>query len=94
MYILVINIIIFLFSATKRQQMKQENVILDDSQRSDPIDNVWIRKFHKWKIYSFEEAIQSHRETHHPTMLNLPNAPVNAFIELDMQVIREERIYI
>ncbi|EFN65697.1 39S ribosomal protein L1, mitochondrial [Camponotus floridanus] len=69
----------------KRNKAKQGNIILDDSKKPDPLDNVWIGQFHKWKIYSFEEAIQSHREIHHPTMYNLPNALLNAFIELDMQ---------
>lgn len=70
----------------QKHKSKVEDIILDDSQRTDPIDNVWIGRFHKWKIYSFEEAVQSHRETHHPTMYNLPNAPIKAFIELDMLV--------
>ncbi|CAL1680077.1 unnamed protein product [Lasius platythorax] len=71
--------------AAKRNKIKEEQIILDDSKKSDPVDDVWIGKFHKWKIYPLEEAIQNHRETHHPTMFNLPNAPINAFIELDMQ---------
>jgi len=70
-----------------------KNIIPDDSNRSEPIDNVWISKFHKWKINSFEEAVQNHRETHHPTMYNLPSAPIKAFIELDMQVKRKKKIY-
>ena len=37
-------------------------------------------------MYSLKEAIENHRETHHPTMLNKPNAIVNAFIELNMRV--------
>lgn len=80
--------VFFLYSAGKKSKIKEEEIILDDSKRSDPIDNVYIGRLHKWKIYPFEEAIQSHRETHHPTMYNLPNASVNAFIELDMQVIK------
>jgi len=73
-------------SAMQKGKTKIENIILDDSKKTDAIDNVWIGKYHKWKIYSFEEAVQSHRETHHPTMYNLPNVPIKAFIELDMQV--------
>lgn len=73
-------------SSAKRNKDKQENIILDDSKKPEPLDNVWIGQFHKWKIYPFEEAIQSHREIHHPTMYNLPNTHINAFIELDMQV--------
>lgn len=78
-------------SEAKKKKLEIKNIILDDSKKPEPIDNVWISKFHKWKIHSFEEAVQNHRETHHPTIYNLPNALINAFIELDMQVKRKEK---
>lgn len=77
-------------SASKKKNLEISDIILDDSKRSEPIDNVWISKFHKWKIHSFEEAVQNHRETHHPTMYNMPTAPINALIELNMQVKSKE----
>lgn len=55
---------------------------------TEPVDNVWIMRDHKWKIYPFEEAVQAHRELHDPTIHNSPNAFIKAFIELDMQVGR------
>lgn len=58
----------------------------DDSWKSDHLDDVWLGKYHKWKVYPFAEAIECHRETHHPTCYNLPNAFINAYIELDMHV--------
>lgn len=70
----------------RKGQTKVKDIILDDSARKEAVDNVWIGRHHKWKIYSFEEAVQNHRETHHPTMYNLPNAPIKALIELDMHV--------
>lgn len=70
----------------KKKKLEAKDVILDDSKKSDPIDNVYISRLYKWKVHSFEEAVQNHRETHHPTIYNLPNAPINALIELDMQV--------
>lgn len=48
-------------------------------------DDVWIGKYCRFNVYSFEEAIKFHRETHHPTMYNVPNAPVFAHIEMNMQ---------
>ncbi|XP_011167787.2 39S ribosomal protein L1, mitochondrial [Solenopsis invicta] len=69
----------------KKKKLDLKDIILDDSKKPEPADNVWIAKFHKWKINSFEEAVQNHRETHHPTIYNLPNAQINALIELDMQ---------
>ncbi|XP_011699010.1 PREDICTED: 39S ribosomal protein L1, mitochondrial isoform X2 [Wasmannia auropunctata] len=76
---------------TKNKKLELKDVIQDDSKKPEPIDNVWISKFHKWKINSFEEAVQGHRETHHPTIYNLPNASINAFIELDMQGVKKTK---
>lgn len=92
-----INELIYMFvcniSEAKKKKLNIKDIILDDSKKPEPIDNVWISKLHKWKIHSFEEAVQNHRETHHPTIYNLPNALINAFIELDMQVKRKEKKY-
>lgn len=83
-----INKILYFSSYSGKKKKKTEDIIFDDSKLLDPIDNVWIEKDHKLKIYSFEDAVESHRETHHPTIYNSPNALLNAFIELDMQVKR------
>lgn len=37
------------------------------------------------------EAIQMHRETHDPTMYNMPDAPLNILIELNMQGEKKTR---
>lgn len=74
--------------------MTLEDIIESDTNLQESVDNVWIAKNHKWKIYSFEEAVQAHRETHHPTMYNSPNAFIKAFVELDMQVERDTYIQI
>ena len=50
-----------------------------------PIDDVYLSSNYRWRVHTFEEAIQFHRETNHPTMCNVPNAPVVAQIELNMQ---------
>lgn len=39
--------------------------------------------FH-WQVYSVAEAVEMHRETHHPTQIGLPNALLDAVIELNM----------
>lgn len=80
-------------SEFKKKKIDLNKIILDDSKKLDPpLDNVWISKFCKWKIYSFEEAVQCHRETHHPTMYNLPNAQIKALIELDLQVKKKKKL--
>ncbi|XP_058812444.1 large ribosomal subunit protein uL1m [Topomyia yanbarensis] len=65
--------------------LKQVNKHIDDSWKQVPTDNCWVSKYYKWRVYTVEEAIKCHRETHHPTMYNVPNAPLYAHIELNMQ---------
>ena len=36
------------------------------------------------QVYDLEEAIDCHRETHHPTQYNAPDAPVDLNIELSL----------
>nr|CAH7757949.1 unnamed protein product [Callosobruchus chinensis] len=43
---------------------KQRKV--DDSWKPDPIDDVYVAKYFKWIVYPFSEAVQCHKETHHP----------------------------
>lgn len=54
-------------------------------------DNVVIGKYYRWRVYSIAEAIQCHRETHHPTMFGCPDAPLFARIELYMQGEKKTR---
>lgn len=63
----------------------ESNKHMDDSWKSNPIDDVWIGKYYKFNVYTVEEAVNFHRETHHPTMYNVPNAPIFANIEINMQ---------
>lgn len=57
---------------------------IDDSNLEVCPDNVWLANMFKLRMFSFDEAVEAHRETHHPTMYNNPNGPLHAFIELDM----------
>lgn len=57
---------------------------IDDSHLEVCPDNVWFANMFKLRMFSFEEAVEAHRETHHPTMYNNPNGPLHAYIELDM----------
>lgn len=59
---------------------------INDSSLKATTDDVWIIKNHPVPVFSIQEAIECHRQTHHPTMFNMPNALVNAFIELNMKV--------
>ncbi|XP_058058944.1 large ribosomal subunit protein uL1m [Anopheles bellator] len=68
-----------------------ENKHINDSWKQDPKDNCWVSKYYKWRVYSVEEAINCHRETHHPTVYNLPKAPLYAHVELNMQAEKVTR---
>lgn len=50
-----------------------------------PHDDCYIGKYYQWRIHTVAQAVEFHRETHHPTAYNEPNAPLIAHIELDMQ---------
>ncbi|KAL1464645.1 hypothetical protein WDU94_004273 [Cyamophila willieti] len=45
-------------------------------------DDIYMQKDYKLRIFQFQEALASIRETHHPTMYNLPNAYVGATVEI------------
>ncbi|GAB0096507.1 Ribosomal protein L1, mitochondrial [Sergentomyia squamirostris] len=74
-----------------RIQVSNVNKHVDDSWKQTPLDDVYVGKYYKWKVYSFREAVESHRETHHPTMYNVPNATVDAYIELNMVAEKKTR---
>ncbi|XP_015440281.1 PREDICTED: uncharacterized protein LOC107195035 [Dufourea novaeangliae] len=59
-------------------------IMLHDFWRRKHVDNVWLIKYHRRPVFSLQEAIEFHRETHHPTVFNLPNAHINALIELNL----------
>ena len=61
---------------------------IDDSMKPDPLDNVWCSRYYKWPVYSFADAVQSHRETHHPTVYNSPDADLYVNLELDMRAVK------
>ncbi|XP_036323882.1 39S ribosomal protein L1, mitochondrial [Rhagoletis pomonella] len=75
----------------KKVNLQRENLHFDDSWKQVPQDNVFILKYYRWPIYTVAEAIQCHRETHHTSMYNEPNAPLNVHIELDMRAEKKNR---
>jgi hypothetical protein len=61
---------------------------IDDNMKPDPLDNVWYSRHYKWPVYSFADAVQCHRETHHPTVYNSPDADLYINVELDMRAVK------
>ncbi|KAJ8954952.1 hypothetical protein NQ318_000382 [Aromia moschata] len=65
--------------------------IIDDSWKKDPLDNVFVTKYYKWIVYPFQQAVECHRETHHPEMYNKPNAELRVSIDLNMEGEKKNR---
>lgn len=68
-----------------------QNKFYDDSWKQISNDDAWIAKYYQQHTYSFEEAIKCHVETHHQTMYNVPNAPIFAYIQINMQGEKQTR---
>lgn len=69
----------------KKINLQRLNKHVDDSWKQIPTDDVYVGRYYRWPVYTVAEAIECHRETHHPSMYNEPKAPLNALIELNMQ---------
>lgn len=59
-----------------------------------PSDDVFFVKDFKRKKFSFEEAIEFHRQIVHPDVLNQPDALVSATIELNLKMKLKKKKYI
>lgn len=68
-----------------RINLLRANKHVDDSWKQVSTDNCYVSKYYRWPVYTVADAIQNHRETHHPSMYNEPNAPLIAHIELNMK---------
>lgn len=55
-------------------------------------DDAFPGRYYRWPLYKVLSAIQAHKETHHPTMYNEMNAPLNIDIEMDMTGDRPSRM--
>ncbi|KAM3959938.1 mitochondrial ribosomal protein L1 [Aphomia sociella] len=69
----------------------QLNKHLDDSYKFEAKDDVYPMKYYRWVVYTAEEAVRAHQETHHPTMYNVPDALVFAQVELNMEAVKKNR---
>lgn len=56
-----------------------------------PTDSAYPGRYYQWMPYTVVQAIQMHRETHDPTMYNVPDAPLNILIEINMQGEKKTR---
>ncbi|XP_068622620.1 large ribosomal subunit protein uL1 [Battus philenor] len=74
-------------SATKTVTNKH----MDDTYKRVSNDNVFPMRYYRWVVYTAEDAVRAHQETHHPTMYNLPDALVYARVEMNMEAIKKNR---
>ncbi|XP_045767742.1 50S ribosomal protein L1-like [Maniola jurtina] len=63
----------------------------DDSYKQVSKDDVFPMRYYQWVVYTAEDAVRAHQETHHPTMYNDPNAYVYAQVELNMEAAKKNR---
>ncbi|GBP14578.1 Probable RNA-directed DNA polymerase from transposon BS [Eumeta japonica] len=70
---------------------KPVNKHLDDSYKKICTDDVFPMRYFRWIVYTAEQAIEAHKETHHPTMYNDLNAYILAHVELNMQAVKKNR---
>ncbi|XP_049871043.1 50S ribosomal protein L1 [Pectinophora gossypiella] len=64
---------------------------VDDSYKQLAKDDVFPIKYYRWVVYSAEEAVKLHQQTHHPTMYNVPDALVFAEIHFNMAAVKKNR---
>ncbi|XP_043234063.1 39S ribosomal protein L1, mitochondrial-like isoform X2 [Amphibalanus amphitrite] len=63
----------------------------DRERLPEPIDDVYVRNWFRWREHAVEEAVAMHRQTHHPTVFNQPEALMFVTAELDMQLDKKTR---
>lgn len=64
-----------------------------DHDKEEAVDNVWFADMFKIREFTYDEALQAHREAHQPEVYNAPNAPLFAFIELDMSLDKKTKFH-
>ncbi|XP_059058597.1 large ribosomal subunit protein uL1 [Achroia grisella] len=63
----------------------------DDTHKIESKDDVYPMKYYRWVVYTAEEAVKAHQETHHPSMYNVPDALVYARVEINMEAVKKNR---
>lgn len=46
-------------------------------------------KYFRWVVYTAEDAVRAHQETHDTTMYNQPDALVYAQVEMNMLAVKK-----
>lgn len=79
----------FLFFSFERNRVdKHEN----DDWKFPPTDNAYPTCYYRTPRIRVTDAIQFHKELHHPTMLDAPNVSLNMAVEMDMEGDKPTRL--
>lgn len=62
---------------------------MDDTFKPACNDDVYPLKYYRWVVYTAEQAVEAHRQTHHPSMYNVPDALVYAQIDFNMEAAKK-----
>lgn len=60
-----------------------------DGDKEISADDVFSIEHYQRPTFTFVDAIEAHKEAHHPTMLDAMHEPLNISIEMDMRGERE-----
>ncbi|XP_046738142.1 39S ribosomal protein L1, mitochondrial [Diprion similis] len=64
---------------------------IPDMNKTPPVDDVWVAKYHLLRLFPLTEAIQCHKETHHPTTLDSLDSALIVHLELDMKGVKKTK---
>lgn len=64
---------------------------LVEKNKPEVIDDVYVMKHFMTRSISLADAVQFHRETHHPTCYNSPDSLITMKVELDMKLEKKNR---
>lgn len=87
-YFLFLRVVSSLFYVFIFRRDTKVNLKSYEHLKPESSDDVWLTRSYSWRKFDFKEAIEAHRETHHPTVYNVPDAQINLFFELDMRTAK------
>ncbi|XP_027843641.1 50S ribosomal protein L1 [Aphis gossypii] len=75
----------------KKKQLDKSSRTIETFPWRSSNDDVYLGLFNRMRRYNLLEAILAHRELHHPTMINMPNAPLNVRFEIDLTTDKKNK---
>ncbi|CAN8019958.1 unnamed protein product [Ixodes persulcatus] len=76
---------------SKDSLLKPRRDNFDHLDKNPPVDDVYFLESFVPPVYAAVDAIEMHRESHHPTVLDDADAFLYAFVELDLRTKKKNR---